>query len=249
VGGVFAGITAVAFSPNGKLLASAGAGGQALLWDVETGEIVLALQVHPSGIGVTSVVFSPDGTRLAAASDSAPVADDAQWGRPLVTVWDLASRQELYTVTGLPNRAFALAFSPDSTKLAIGVHGDFLKLYDAASGEEALSLAGHSGTVFAVAFSPDGTLLATGGDELPKLWDLATGQELITLPGHTRFVNGLAFSPDGTRLASSSIDGTTRVYAVDVDELVALAQSRLTRWWTPEECRKYLHLDECPPEP
>jgi WD40 repeat protein len=234
---------AVAFSPDGKQLASTGADGQALLWDSETGEILWALQVHPAGIGATMVVFSPDGTRLAAASDSREGAD------PLVSVWDLASGQELHTVTGLPNRAYALAFSPDGTKLAIGEYGDFIKVYDAASGEEVLSLAGDHTRVLAVAFSPDGALLATGGGEPPKLWDLATGQELATFAGHTSMVNGLAFSPDGSRLASSSIDGTTRVYAVDVDELVAVARSRLTRWWTPEECQQYLHLDECPPGP
>jgi len=47
----------------------------------------------------------------------------------------------------------------------------------------------------------------------------------------------------------AGLDGTTRVYAVEVDELVALAQSRLTRWFTPEECRQYLHMDTCPPKP
>jgi WD40 repeat protein len=83
----------------------------------------------------------------------------------------------------------------------------------------------------------------------PRLWDLATGQELITLPGHTGRVNGLAFSPNGTRLASSSFDGTTRVYTLDLGELVALAHSRLTRWFTADECQQYLHLDACPPEP
>ena len=249
VGGVFGGITAVAFSPDGKLLASAGADGKALLWDVESGESVLALQVHPDGIGVTRVAFSPDGTRVAAASDLRFVADDPRGGRPLVSVWDLASGQELYTVTGLPNRAWALAFSPDGAKLVVGVEGDFVKVYDAASGEESLSLTGHIGIVIAVAFSPDGTLLATAGIDPPRLWDLATGQELVTFPGHTGMVNGLAFSPDGSRLASSSNDGTTRVYAVDVDELVALAQSRLTRWFTPDECRQYLHMDACPAEP
>jgi WD40 repeat protein len=62
-------------------------------------------------------------------------------------------------------------------------------------------------------------------------------------------INGLAFSPAGSRLASSSVDGTTRVYAVDVDDLMALARSRLTRWFTPAECQQYLHMDKGPPEP
>ena len=80
-------------------------------------------------------------------------------------------------------------------------------------------------------------------------WRDKTGQELAIFPGHTGMVNGLAFSPDGSRLASSSVDGTTRVYAVDVEELIALAQSRLTRWWTPEECQQYLHEASCPDGP
>jgi len=67
---------------------------------------------------------------------------------------------------------------------------------------------------------------------------------ILTLPGEM-----VAYSPDGKRLASSSVDGTTRVYAVDVDDLVALARSRLTRWFTPAECKQYLHMDVCPPEP
>ena len=230
-------------------MASAGADGQAILWDVQTGEIVLALQVHPDGVGATRVAFSPDGTRLATASDGRRKEGDPKGSRALVRVWDLASGQALYTVTGLPNRAWDLAFSPDGTKLAVGVGGDPVKLYDTTSGEESVSLAGHSGEVGAVAFSPDGALLVTGGNDPPRLWDLATGQELVTFPGHTSLVWGLAFSPDGNRLASSSVDGTTRVYAVDVDELVALAQSRLTRWFTPEECQQYLHTEECPPEP
>jgi WD40 repeat protein/DNA-binding SARP family transcriptional activator len=249
VGGMFSGIRAVAFSPDGKLLASAGVDGQARLWDVESGERVLALQVHPDGIGVTRLAFSPDGKRLAAASDAHPVEGNPEGGRPLVKVWDLASGQELYTVAGLPNRTWALAFSPNGSKLVVPFEGKAVKLYDAASGVESLSLAVPGGNVLAVAFSPDGALLATGGDEPPKLWDLATGQELTTFVGHRAMVNGLAFSPDGRRLASSSVDGTTRVYAVDVDDLVALARSRLTRWFTPTECRQYLHVDECPAEP
>jgi WD40 repeat protein len=208
--------------------------------DDMTGERVMALPVHPNGVGATRVAFSPDGPHLAAASDTPD---------PLVIVWDTASGQQLYSLTGLPNRAWALAFSPDGSRLATGFGAGFVKVYDAATGEESLSLPHHGGRILSVAFSPDGTLLATGGLDPPTLWDLATGQVLGTFPGNTAMVNGLAFSPDGTRLASSSLDGTTRVYTLDVDELVTLAHSRLTRWFTLAECQQYLHPDECPPEP
>jgi hypothetical protein len=81
IAGLFAGIDAVAFSPDGTLLASAGADAMARVWDVETGEEVLALQVHPDGLGATRLTFSPDGTRLATSSDQ---RDDI--GDPLVRV-------------------------------------------------------------------------------------------------------------------------------------------------------------------
>ena len=75
------------------------------------------------------------------------------------------------------------------------------------------------------------------------------GQELLTLAAHTDAAIGVAFSPDGGQLASASFDGTARVYILDVDELIALGNSRLTRWWRPEECLAYLHTEECPPAP
>ncbi len=56
----------------------------------------------------------------------------------------------------------------------------------------------------------------------------------------------LAFSPDGTRLAYTAADGTVRVLALDIDELIQLARSRLTRSWTPDECRTYLSVESCP---
>ena len=60
---------------------------------------------------------------------------------------------------------------------------------------------------------------------------------------------GVAFSPDGKQLASASFDGTAQVCVLDVDELIALSTSRLTRWWRPEECLAYLHTEQCPAAP
>ena len=79
-----------------------------------------------------------------------------------------------------------------------------------------------------------------------QVWDVATGAEVQTLPGHTQGIYGVAFSPDGTRLATASSDGTARVYVLRIDELVGLARARLTRAWTADECRQFLHLERCP---
>jgi len=68
----------------------------------------------------------------------------------------------------------------------------------------------------------------------------------LTLTGHTSQVTGLSFSPDGTRLATRSRDGTVRVYALRVEDLIKIAQSRVTRSLTTAECQKYLHVDQCP---
>jgi len=75
---------------------------------------------------------------------------------------------------------------------------------------------------------------------------VSTGRQLLVLRGHTLGLTDLAFSPDGTRLATSSNDGTVRVYVLPIDELIELARSRLTRTWTEDECRQYLHLSACP---
>jgi len=89
--------------------------------------------------------------------------------------------------------------------------------------------------------------IATGSaDKTAKLWDAATGEEQLTLYGHKAVVGAVAFSPDSTRLATFSDDGTVRVYVLPVEDLVALAKSRVTRALTPRECQKYLNLEQCP---
>jgi WD40 repeat protein len=81
------------------------------------------------------------------------------------------------------------------------------------------------------------------------VWDATTGTELVTLSGHADSVSGVAFSPEGTRLATASFDGTAQVYAFSIDMLLKLGYARLTRWFTTEECQKYLQMQQCPPEP
>jgi WD40 repeat protein len=130
---------------------------------------------------------------------------------------------------------------------------------DSGSGYLLTTLSGQSNTVLHTAFSPDddtlvtGGLVAGGGEEV-RLWDLSLmGQnqdagnavpELFSLPGGS----GLALSPDGKTLIAGFSDGSFRSYILDLNDLLVLARSRLTRTWTAEECRQY-RIDPCPAGP
>jgi WD40 repeat protein len=95
-------------------------------------------------------------------------------------------------------------------------------------------------------FSPDGRRVATASrDGTAKVWEASTGAELLTLYGDGAGVGSVAFSPDGTRLAVGG-DNAARIYTLRIEDLVVLARSRLTRWWTPEECQRFLHQPDCP---
>jgi WD40 repeat protein len=134
--------------------------------------------------------------------------------------------------------------------LATGTDNGTVKLWVIASGQALLAFTGHNAAINDLNFSPDGTRLATASvDGTVKLWAATSGRELLTLTGHTAAINGLDFSPEGRRLATASADQTVRVHALIPTDLIALARTRVTRALTTEECRKYLHVRNCPPLP
>jgi WD40 repeat protein/DNA-binding SARP family transcriptional activator len=240
IGGLFSGIMAVTFSPDGKKLATAGSGGTAIIWDATSGQPLLTLTNQE--IGFTNLAFSPDGKQLLTGTENILTEE-------IAILWDSATGKELLRFT-MPTRVWGLAFSPDGEKLVLSGSGGAAKMWDARTGEFLFSLAGHSDSIADFVFSKDGSRLASASwDGTARVWDASSGKEQLTLHGHAGPVIGVAFSPDGTRLATSSSDGTARIYLLNLDELIALAKLRLTRSLTSEECQRYVHMDQCPSEP
>ncbi|MEX2666875.1 caspase family protein [Candidatus Uabimicrobium amorphum] len=186
-------VNSVAFSPNGKTLASGSGDKTVRLWDVATGKEITTITVHAHTYSVLSVAFSPDGKILASGSDAT------------VRLWDVATGKEIHKITGHTNRVNSVAFSPDGKILASGSDDATVRLWDVATGKEIHKITGHTYSVLSVAFSPDGKTLASGSeDNTVRLWDVATGKLITKITGHANDVNSVAFSPDGKTLASAS---------------------------------------------
>jgi len=205
------GVQSVAFSSDGKRLATSGIDQPAKLWDLHTGQQLTTFTGHSDR--VVSARFSPDGQRLVTASSD-----------KTAKLWDVVSGQEIITLKGHTEIVYAAVFSPDGSNLATGSYDHTAKLWDAATGREIVTLKGHLKPILSVAFSPDGKTLATGSaDGTVKLWQVNTGLEVATFTGHAGHVNAVAFSPDGTRLATGSSEGVVRLWNVATgQELIGL---------------------------
>lgn len=197
----YAWISSLAFSPDGRILASGGAQpNTGILWDAATGQNLLALPPHVAP--VRAVVFSPDGTLIACASGNFDphsvmpneiILSEVDTGRAVAT---LGSDREPFT---------ALAFSADGIFLASGALApqNAVRIWHMATKSPTAPLEGYASDVLSVAFSPAGGRVAAGcRDGTLRVWDSATGAQVLTWDNRAGAVYSIAWSPDGTHLAA-----------------------------------------------
>ena len=260
----------VAISPDERRLAIARVDGTIQLWDIASDRRMWTIRTRRmvEGVGLPCcyapwLLFGSDGTRL--FFDSAPVnVAEVATGRALTwseeRFWP-AVLAELRRVPSEPDHP-ALAVSPDGYEAA-RLEGNHVRLmhFEALPERSSLDalteqssgpiriLTGHTERIAAAAFSQDGKRLATGSfDGTARVWSATSGEVVFTSPVESSDVEGVAFSENGSRVAVIYSDGRIIVHAIALGDVIEIARARVTRGFTNEECRTYLHVSTCPAE-
>ncbi|HLQ46708.1 MAG TPA: WD40 repeat domain-containing protein, partial [Planctomycetaceae bacterium] len=186
--------TTVAYSPDGKILASAYQFGPVYLWEADTGKAIKTL----TGSATTSLSWSADSKLLATTTYTNVVVWDVDAAKPKQT-FDACG---IYPPIWSPGKPFINGISTNTPSVC-----------DPASGKLQCKLEGHTAPVYAFAWSRDGKTLATGSDDTTvRLWEMPSGAPLATYKGHKSLVRAVTWMPDSKSLASASYDMTVRVW-------------------------------------
>jgi WD40 repeat protein len=235
-------VTAVAFTPDGARIITGDEVGSVQVWEADFSRLVVTM---PGSHFRAVVGFEIDASGRYFLSYGEPFNEAA-------FIWNMTSAQKVSVLTppelGVTIGLTSAALSSDGTVVLTGGRDGVTRAWDAltAAALDAPFLVG-SGTVRGIAYSPDGQRIATASDDgTVRLWDATTDELLMRWPAHNGGATDVSFSSDGRFLVSTGGDGTVRVYLAEVDDLIDLARSRVTRTLTDDECRRFLHVKECP---
>ena len=193
-------VQAVAVSPNGKYILTAGDDNTARLWDAQTGMELLTYAGHTKLIW--EVKFSSNGKYVLTGSRDMTAR-----------LWDMHTGKELRVFSGHTAEITSVAFSPDGDRVATSSVDATARVWDAQTGKELFALKEHTAIIHSVAFSPNGKLIVTGSaDQTARLWDAKTGKAQLTLKGHTSNVWYVIFTTDSRRVLTGSVDKTARLW-------------------------------------
>jgi small GTP-binding protein len=199
-------INRIAWSPDGRRLASASRDKTIRIWDVERGECTTMLREHEDWC--TSVAWSPDGGRLARDS----------YGNT-VCIWDAATGETLAMLRGHTEAVTCVTWSPDGRRLASGSFDNTIRIWNTKTGETLAVLQGHTNEILSLAWSPDGSRLASGDiNGHLRIWIPETAALEWKLEGHSNGILGLVWTPNRPLLVSGSADRTIRIWDMRSDK-------------------------------
>jgi hypothetical protein len=196
-------ITAVAFSPDGSLLASSGYH-EVVVWNPNDGNRLR--RITNIAERTYDIEFSADGKLMAVAAGTPAQLGEVKLFNPV----DGTLIKDLMTTT---DAVFAVAFSPDGKRLAACSADRSIRVFNLETGAQELLIEDHADWVMDIAWAPDGKKLASASrDKTSKVFDAKTGDSLVTFPGHNEIVYGVSFSPDGAQVLTAGRDNRMRAW-------------------------------------
>ncbi|WP_143447137.1 nSTAND1 domain-containing NTPase [Kibdelosporangium aridum] len=213
----------VAYSPDGRLLASASADQTVRIWPTTGSEPPLVLRADDGT--VETVAFSPDGRRIASGHS----------GSDTIRVWNTTKGdgEDPMLLHGHHGPVWSVAFSPDGRRLLSGSGDGTLRLWDPTYPGNPQVLDGHSGAAWSVAVSADGNTIASGGaDHTVRVWRGKMRQDPLVLTGHGNEVLSVTLTADGSRVASASRDRTVRVWDTNTGAPIAVLHGNTKTVWS-----------------
>jgi eukaryotic-like serine/threonine-protein kinase len=214
-------IRAVAWSPDGQNIASAGDDATARVWNAATGRRIFTYLNHDSE--VFAVAWSPDGQHIAsggcdhtvrvwdAVHNARGAASMLRWLKSLETFVGIGG----FTYRSHTGQVYAVAWSPDGQDIASTGNDHTVQVWQALTGRNITTYGGHTNLVLGLAWSPDGKHIASGGsDHSLRVWNVHTGRKVFINRDHSHVVHSVAWSPDGKHIASGNSDAKVQVWEV-----------------------------------